>query len=329
MAGKYFSTIQSPWNQALPDDVPIRADSSIFTRELQGYLDSSRVTWWINRGSYSSPIYEVPHETPRVPVTLINDDGISITSPLRNGGGRPHLAWILSQGVPVPKGALAANGTDMHMAIVDSGSGELWEFWKMQLSQSGTWTARWGGYMADHRRNPGIFRDEVSPLAYSGWGSSATSLPIIAGMMLDNELRAGHIPHALQLVVPVISSEWWWPAQRRDTTLPEAGVLREGMRLRFPPTFNPSDLEARYSGRSATATRTLRMIATAIRDYGLIIVDRGEALALRAEPTANPYDFGDLYPSNLLRPLPLDQLQVIQPWWVPQVSGAGDGMSAG
>lgn len=329
MAGRYFSTVQSPWNQMLPDDTPVRSDSQIYTAELQSYLDSSRVTWWINRGSYSCPIYEVPHTTPRIPVALLNDDGVSVTTPVQNGGGRPHLAWILSKGVPVPAGATAALGTDMHMAVVDSLTGELWEFWKMQQDPNGNWSARWGGYMADHKSNPGIFLNETSPLSYAGWGSSATSLPVIAGMMLDSELRSGVIPHALQLIIPVISPEWWWPAQRRDSTLPEAGQVREGMRLRFPSTFDPNTLTASYSGGSAQATRTLRMIASAIRDYGLIVVDRGEALGLRAEPKTDMYDFGDKYPSNLLRPLPLNQLQVVQPWWVPRVSIDGDGLRAG
>lgn len=329
MAAKFFSQAQSPWNQKLPTDAPVRSDSATYTAAMQAFLDSNRVTWWINRGSYSCPIYHVNNSTPKVYVTLINDDNTTVTTPVQNGGGRPHLAWILAQGVPVPTGATAAQGTDMSMAVVNDDTGELWEFWKMQQDGSGNWSARWGGYMADHRTNPGIFLDSTSPLSYSGWGSSATSLPVIAGMLLDEEMRAGVIPHAIQMCVPVINPEWWWPAQRRDATLPETGVLREGTRFRLPASFDPNTLTATFSGGSAQATSTLRIIATAIRDYGLIILDRGEVLGLRGEPVANPYDYGDQFTSNILKVLPINQFQVIEPWWMPPVSAGSDGMRAG
>lgn len=307
-ASRYFARPGSPWNTPLPAAAPIHPRSAAYIADLNRMKTAGRTGWWINRDEYSSPIYEATAQTPRVRVTLVDDNGRPF---LAQRGDNPayELAWRFAQGVPIPTGAKAALGTDQHMTVIDTGSGELWEMWLMRSDRTGVtgWSARWGGYLPDHRANPGIFTDPPS------WGSTGTSLPIAAGMILDSELRAGRISHALQVTLPDPSAQAVWPAQRSDGDL--ARLIPEGSMLRLKPSI---DVDS-YTASNSAATATMRVIARAMRDYGLIVSDRtgpGGPIALRAQPVADPYPLGD-WANNILNRIPMDHFEFIDTAYRP------------
>jgi hypothetical protein len=161
--------------------------------------------------------------------------------------------------------------------------------------------------------NPGYYTPAAWPGAQPNWGATATSLPIVGGTVLINELKRGEIPHALALDVPDARQRVFaWPAQRTDGTGgPE--LLPEGARLRLDRAVDVESL-----GLSPTA----RALAKAAQDYGIVVRDRTHhATAFYVEDPAptgrDPYSgpdglFGGKQPRAVLDNFPWDRLQVLK-----------------
>jgi hypothetical protein len=182
----------------------------------------------------------------------------------------------------------------------------MWEFWGAS-EQSGQWHARWGGEMRDVSRNPGYFHSPAD------WGATATSLPLLGGLIRIEDLRAGRIDHALALAIPrAAAGAYAFPAQRSDGIDPSPTAIPEGTRFRLDPRL---DVAAMHM---PTVTKEL---ALAAQRYGIIIRDQSGVVAFYAEdprPTGtNPYVgrhglFGNQYPNNLLRYFPWSHLEVLK-----------------
>lgn len=318
--GDLFALSASPFNQRLPANAPLAPNNAAIMTDLARMVAQDNM--WLNRDSFSCPLYRVNASTPRVSVKLI-DASHAIYNPLHNGDHFNELAWRFNAGVPIPAGATADPGTDGHMAILDTDTGEYWEMWVARFGDfaadnpalAGLWSCRYGGWIENHRTNPGYYSDSVSPYSSHLWGSTATSLPIWAGMMSDAEVKAGLIPHALHIVLPDPSSAVVWPAQRGDGI--PGKVIPEGTTFRIPATFDVNTLS---SPLGATPTTRLRTIARAIQDYGLIVNDKsgpGASMSLRCEDNnVDPAVWGEGW-ENLLPRLPWASMVVVHPAYRP------------
>jgi hypothetical protein len=285
----------SVWNQPLGQDARLASDSQALAGRLLAETQADGV--WINTYQYSVPAYTVSRDQPTVPVVLDAGSDSSSTK---------QLAAVLRAGVPIPNGAQAAPGTDQHMAVLQPSTDTMWEFWHMH-QVAGVWHASWGGKMSDFSANPGYFTDPPD------WGATATSIPLLAGLMLFAELREGKIDHALAISVPETSSQHVLPAQRSDGTDDAADAIPEGTDFRIAPSVNLSDLRL---------PRLVLMMALAAQRYGMIVRDQSPTVAFYGQqPTAgeaNPYEgTGGLFegetPSELLRDFPWRDLEVVAP----------------
>jgi hypothetical protein len=279
-----FAT-SSVWNTPLAATAPLDTGSAGYVTELRRQLATT--VPWINTTSYSAPVYTVPADQPTVHVKL----DVNV----------PDLQAALNQ-VPIPAGATAAAGGDHHLVISQPSTDRMWEFWLAAKKDDG-WHARWGGEMDGSSLNPGYF---LAP--HSTWGATATSLPLIAGLIRVDELRQGHIDHALAFALPhARKGVWSWPAQRTDGDVDSAAAIPEGSRFRLDPSLDIDALKL----PPLTA-----MIAKAVQRYGMILRDKSGSLSFYAEdPTqygTNPYSalFGG-YPDKLLAKFPWDRLQVL------------------
>jgi hypothetical protein len=213
--------------------------------------------------------------------------------------------------VPIPRDAKPAPGLDGHLTVWQPSTDRLWELFHARRKSDG-WHADWGGAIRRVSKSPGYYTKTAWPGATRSWGATASSLPIIGGTMLLDELRQGRIPHALALNLPAPrSSEFAWPAQRTDGTGPPT-ALPEGARLRLDPTVNVADLGLPKLGR---------MIARAAQRYGLVVRDQTHhGISLFAEVasggggTANPYRsvLSGKTPGEVLANFPWDRLQVLR-----------------
>jgi hypothetical protein len=156
----------------------------------------------------------------------------------------------------------------------------------------GRWHAITGGKIDAASRSPGYFQDVVSPDGAVRqryfWGASATSLPLVGGLITRRDLALGRIDHALSIGLPntspassIIAADMWaFPAQRSDgkSTLPTA--IPEGTRMRLDPDLDLSSL-----GLSPFA----RMLAEAVQRYGMIVHGGSAATAIYGEDPS-PYE---------------------------------------
>jgi hypothetical protein len=279
----------SVWNARVAASAPLDARSpglvaalnAELAKEVQGNYGP-----WINTDSFGVPVYTVGPDVPRVRVTL--DVGVASLQ-------------ADFESVPIPAGAQAAGGADRHLAIYQPSTDTMWEFWLAYRAGDG-WHARWGGKMTDVSSNPGYFD--------APYGATATSLPLLGGLITMEELKRGQIDHALALALPnTTAGAHAWPAQRGDGTTTGSGTIPLGTHFRIDPALDLSKLNL---------TRTGLTIARAAQRYGIVVRDTsGCAVFFAEDPVASSNLYPDLfewaYPNQVLRDFPWQALQVVAP----------------
>ena len=278
------------WNTPVPSDAPIDPRSADYVAEIQRQL--TVVDPYINTNRYSAPVYTVPADHPTVPVVL---DSPYAAADLR-------AAW---EQVPIPADAAPAQGTDGHMVVYQPSTDTMWEFYRARKLADG-WHASWGGRMTKVSTNPGYF---TTP---SNWGATATSMPLLGGLIRLDELAAGRIDHALALAIPdSATGSYSWPAQRTDGALDSPNAIPEGTRFRIDPSLDLDSLQM---------APVVRMIAEAAQRYGIVLRDKGGAVTFFAEdptPTgSNPYAqpggwFQGKSAAELMQKFPWSHLQAL------------------
>jgi hypothetical protein len=252
----------SIWNELLPRDAPLDPRSHELVAELQRQLAIGAP--WINTYAYSTPIYRVPADQPTVKVTLDVP-----YSPLQQ-------AW---SAVPMPRSARPADGTDAHLVVWQRSTDTMWEFWHLR-NVDGAWHARWGGRMTHVSRSPGYYTG-----AERSWGATATSLPLLGGLITLDDLKRDRINHALAMAIPEARrGSWSWPAQRTDGKSGARVAIREGARFRLDPTLDVDRLKL---------PPLVAMMAHAAQLYGIVVRDQAGVVTFYGEdpsPTGrNPW----------------------------------------
>lgn len=271
-------------------------------REVESELERG-IGPWIATSTCSTPLYVVPPHQKEVRVRL--------TDP--NEWWRVGLAKVFRR-VPLPEQAEPADCSDAHLTVWQPARDRLWEFFDLHRRGSG-WQADWGGAMRRVSRSPGFYDARSWPgrSAFT-WGATATSLPVIGGVMRFAELRRGRIDHALAMNVPTARrGVFAWPAQRSDGIGSRAD-LPEGARLRLDPSLDLASL--------GLPPLTLSM-AEAAQTYGIVVRDQtgpgngisffGEAPRGRSRPYYGDGGFyGGMTPNELLAPFPWADLQLLE-----------------
>ncbi len=299
----------SVWNTAANGSATVDPGSAAMVarlnREIAGEQASGRGPW-LNTTSYSTPVYTVPASQPLTSVTLDHQPDAALSSAFA--------------GVPLPADARPAAGSDGHLVVTQPSTDRMWEFWRLSRQADG-WHTRWGGAMEHVSTNNGVFGPGAWPGAKPWWGATATSLPLLGGLIRVSELQAGHIDHALAISLPQTrSGTWAEPATRGDGTVPGADAIPEGARLRIDPGVDI---------RSLRLPPITRMLAEAAQRYGIVVRDRATVATFVAEDPApvggtNPYTnnptgsapkpggfYGGLYPTEFLAAFPWSRLQVL------------------
>ncbi len=253
---------------------------------------------WIETSDDSTPIYSVGPDQRCVTVHLDVTETYGHT--LRNAFAR----------VPLPADARPAAGSDAHLTLIQPSTNSMWEFWHLRRDGD-QWSAAWGGAMHGISSNPGYYTSESWPGAQASWGSTATSLPVVAGTMTIGELQRGQINHALAIAIPnARQGVFAFPAERTDGTLSTSAAIPEGTVFRLDPKLNLASLHL---------PRVIQTMAQAAQRYGIIVRDRTHhAIGFFAEdPTplgANPYTqlFDGKSPGVLLQSFPWKYLQAVK-----------------
>lgn len=302
---RFFSPT-SFWNEPVGSGVTLATSSAATVTALAGLVSAEERAGngpAINTAAYSVPIYTVPAGQPTVPVRL------RVTGTKTAAQSALQSAW---SAVPLPVNARPAAGTDHHLVVWQRSTDRLWEFWRLAHEASG-WYASWGGAMQSASKNLGVYGPEAWPGASHWWGASASSLSIAGGLITLEDLRLGHIPHALAMSVPnVRGGVYALPARRTDGQSAESLSLPEGAHLRLDPSLDLASLHLPHL--------TL-MLAEAAQRYGIFVRDGASNVCFYAQdptPTGTkPYGgsggyFGGKRPSELLAAFPWSHLQLLQ-----------------
>ena len=170
--------------------------------------------------------------------------------------------YPLPAGVPIQGGA-ASHG-DRHVLVVERDTCTDYELFSAYPSGGGrSWTAG-SGAVFDLRS------DQLRP---AGWTSAdAAGLPILPGLARYDEVANGVIDHALRFTAPCTAPRYVYPARHFATTC--IGLAPMGIRVRLKASVNISRLP-----------RQARVIARALKTYGMLLADNGPAWSISGAPS--------------------------------------------
>jgi hypothetical protein len=157
-------------------------------------------------------------------------------------------------GYPIPSSPKIEGGSDRHILMVDKDACRLYELFAAR-QEGGGWAAG-SGATWDLRSNA---------LRPAGWTSAdAAGLPILPGLVRYDEVVAGTIAHALRFTAPQTRRAYIYPARHYASSSTSLSLPPMGLRVRLKSTFDTAGLSA-----------TARVIAEALKRYGMILADNG------------------------------------------------------
>lgn len=273
------------WNTPLDDAVPLDPDGERVVQRLAAQAAGGAT---INSREYSVPIVVADATTPAVRVDDSDDDFLeSAESP---------YAW---GEVPIPADARPAAGEDRHLVVWQPSSDTMWEFWDFRWDGT-TPTAVHGARIPEVSSAPGWLP--------SPYGAAASGLPLAAGVILQDELRAGRIDHALALAVPDIRAALVRaPATRTDGVGSDPDDPVMGARFRLDPGLDVDAMDLHP---------LVAMVARAAQRHGLVLRDTAGAVVLYAEdPGDGPSALDDILDGadlgELMAGFPWERLQLV------------------
>jgi hypothetical protein len=254
IAGCQVFPATNAWNQRV-DKLPVAADSARMIASIGDsgvHADFGSGLW---DGSRIGIPYTVVHgkSTPRSRLRFEYADE-------SDKGPYPIPANVPIEGQPS-----TSSGGDRHALIVDRDSCRLYELYALQRTASG-WTAG-SGAIFDLRSN------KVRP---AGWTSAdAAGLPILPGLARwDGDASTGVIRHALRFTVERTRKAYVYPARHYASSSTDPSLPPMGLRVRLKASVDISHLP-----------RQARIVAQAMKTYGMILADNGSNWYVSGAPS--------------------------------------------
>jgi hypothetical protein len=254
LAGCPVFPADNAWNRPVAE-LPVARDSATLIRSIgldaHFHADFGSGLW--DGGPIGIPFTVVDGGQRRVPVSF------DYASESDRG------PYPLPPNAPI-EGGRGADG-DRHAIVLDKTACRLYELFDAHpLAGRRSWHAG-SGASWDLRSNR---------LRPRGWTSAdAAGLPILPGLARYDEVAAGAIGHALRFTAPRTRTAFVWPARHQagessSRALPPMGLrvrLKHGVSLRGLP-------------------RQARVIAQALKRYGLMLADNGSPWYVSGAPDA-------------------------------------------
>ena len=193
----------------------------------------------------------------------------------------------------MPSGAWS----DGHVVLYDVDTFTEYDYWQATTLRDGPCQSQGAGLIGTTISETGAidFFDIRGAGVNSDTFSSAraTGTPLLAGLILPEDVESGAIEHALEFAIPglrnlsvdpfePLSSDYFYPASTTETdyysTNPNA--LAAGQRIRLKPQVVDENCDPIDENDFAPITR---MFLTALRTYGAYLVDNAGGFTLNAE----------------------------------------------
>ncbi|MBX6751503.1 MAG: hypothetical protein IRY85_17885 [Micromonosporaceae bacterium] len=190
-----------------------------------------------------------------IPITLVSSDQPAVAVSFEyadesDPGPYPIPADVRIEGGPDATG-------DRHVILLDNGACVAYELYAARPRGDGTWRAGSGA----------VFDLRSNQLRPAGWTSAdAAGLPIIAGLVRYEEVAAGYIDHAIRFTAPRTRNDYVWPARHAASRSSDPALPPMGARFRLKASVDTSGFPPQA-----------RVIAEALKRYGLILADNGSS----------------------------------------------------
>lgn len=253
-----------PLNQRV-DSLPVAAKSDAYI----GFINAGRTTLHPDFGSadlgagpegFGIPFRVVPESTPPVPVVFggVDDNDIANYSDESDPGPYP-----IPLDTPIEGGAAAERTADRHVLVVQQGACKLFEMGQARVDGD-----RW-------RASVVAKFDLVSGAPRPvGWTSAdAAGLPILPLLARYDEAASGRIKHAIRMTSRGIANAYVPPASHFAPTSSDPSAPPMGQRFRMKASYDLSRL-----------TGHARVIAQAMKEYGLVLADTGSSWFVTGAP---------------------------------------------
>jgi hypothetical protein len=251
LAGCQILPSDNPFNQPV-NQLPVAADSQqILARiGLDAHVHADFGTVY-DGAPNGIPINVVSSRTRRVPVRFqyaSESDGHFYPIPR-------HVAI---------EGGARSNG-DRHVILLDRSTCTDYELYAARPhDHTRRWTAGSGA----------IFNLRSDHLRPAGWTSAdAAGLPILPGLARYSEVAAGAIDHALRFTSPCTGPRYVYPARHEAASCSGPYAPPMGLRVRLKASVDTSSLP--YQAR---------VVAAALKRYGLILADNGSPWYISGAP---------------------------------------------
>jgi hypothetical protein len=188
----------APFNTALPPRPALAANDHAVRDHMSAYdWTFGESSSGFSVGSGSRPLFFAHASDPLLKVVCANAEGHGSCK------GR-HNQPISRVRIRVPRGAAPDNNWDGHLAVVETSSGDEYDFWRAKMSGD----VLYAGTMNIVDVNHGNGTDA---------GGDAAGFGLTAGLLRPSELLSGTIDHALTITVPCTNATghhvgYTWPA---------------------------------------------------------------------------------------------------------------------
>jgi hypothetical protein len=262
IAGCPIFPATSPWNQRI-DGAPVRPGSDAMIRAIG--LDGS-VHPDFGSGRYAGHPIGIPFQV--------------VSTHAKTTRVKFQYADESDKGpYPIPAHPKLEGGSDRHLLVVQKGSCKLFELFAAHRHGS-SWSAGSGA----------IWNLRSNHLRPKGWTSAdAAGLPILPGLARYDEVARGEITHALRFTVDQTRNAFVFPARHRASDLTDPNLPAMGQRLRLKASVDISHLP-----------RQARIVATALKRYGMIVADNGSDWFISGAPDPG-WDNDDLHQLGRLK----------------------------
>jgi hypothetical protein len=176
--------------------------------------------------------------------------------------------------VRVPNGALPADGSDAHVAIVDGAT--IIDLWKATSPPaSGTWDFGSGGM--SRLDGSGLVADANGDGIVGTGQATAARWSLLAGMLRGQDLAAGMIEHGLFGVVKCVNGKVWpaLGAARQCSAIGESMVNAPRLGDWLYLDLTEAEIDALRYTNGTPLHPSMRLILRAMARYGIHIGDTG------------------------------------------------------
>jgi hypothetical protein len=242
----------NPWNQRV-DRLPVAANSSqlIASIGLAAPVHPDFGSGLYNGAPIGIPYVVASKHTRRVPV--------SFQYAAESDKGR----YPLAPNVPIEGGSHSSG--DRHVIVVNRDTCLDYELYAAYpLAGGRRWRAGSGA----------IFNLRSDHLRPAGWTSAdAAGLPILPGLARYDEVARGVIDHALRFTASETRRAYVYPARHFASSSNDPSLPPMGLRVRLKANVNIAGLP-----------RQARIVAQALKRYGMILADNGSPWYISGAP---------------------------------------------